>query len=448
MLPNLKRKKLMGSGSFGSVYKAEWNGGPVAVKILHEKLFTSRNEYLAQFEAECKILQNLQHKNVVTLLEFIISHTSPPMLITELLDCDLGKYIANCHPGRIPYSETVSIMLDVAEGLAYLHQQNPPIVHRDLASKNILLTKERQAKIADVGLAKVLPKGEQNYCSPVPGTPVYAAPETFHPDYDPIFPVSRGRSRVEYDNKIDIFSLGITLLEVINGRLPSPKPWTPFTSDGRQIPERERRQSDIEMMGEHKLKDIVFYCIKDSPKKRPSAKELAELFQCESEKEIVPTLGMDFKNSTIRLHDREFTLRIVDTAGQEKCQSMVPQLIRNVQGIAIVYDVTNKSSFTKGVPRMHQFIKNCAPDNVSLILVGNKTEERGRVITKKRGENCAKQLGISYIETSAKTGLNVEEMFRIIANEIYGNLDLSDIDVYISSRERESNLDTKSSCNC
>ena len=69
-------------------------------------------------------------------------------------------------------------------------------------------------------------------------------------------------------------------------------------------------------------------------------------------------------------------------------------------------------------------------------------------ITRKRGENCAKQLGISYIETSAKTGLNVEEMFRMIANEIYGNLDLSDIDVYISSRERESNLGTESSCNC
>ena len=69
------------------------------------------------------------------------------MLITELLDCDLREHIRDCHPGRIPYSETVSIMLDVAEGLAYLHQQNPPIVHRDLASKNILLTKEKQAKI-------------------------------------------------------------------------------------------------------------------------------------------------------------------------------------------------------------------------------------------------------------------------------------------------------------
>ena len=233
MLPNLKLKKLIGSGSFGNVYRAKLDGKPVAVKILHERFFRephSHNKYFSQFEAECKILQNLQHKNVVTLLEFIISHTSPPMLITELLDCDLRGHIRDCHPGRIPYSETVSIMLDVAEGLAYLHQQNPPIVHRDLASKNILLTKEKQAKIADVGLAKVLLKGEQNYCSPVPGTPVYAAPETFHLDYDPNFPIPRGRSLVEYDTKIDIFSLGITLMEVINGRLPSPQPWIPFTS--------------------------------------------------------------------------------------------------------------------------------------------------------------------------------------------------------------------------
>lgn len=185
MLPDLRRKELIGGGSFGSVYKATLNGKPVAVKILHERYFRERrgnNKYMVQFQAECEILQNLQHKNVVMLREFFISHSSPPMLITELLDCDLGKHIRNCHPGKIPYSETVSIMLDVAEGLAYLHQQNPPILHRDLASKNILLTKERQAKIADVGLAKMLPEGKQIYCSPVPGTPAYAAPETFYPD--------------------------------------------------------------------------------------------------------------------------------------------------------------------------------------------------------------------------------------------------------------------------
>ena len=98
-------------------------------------------------------------------------------------------------------------MLDVAEGLAYLHQQNLPIVHRDLASKNILLTKEKQAKIADVGLAKVPPKGEQNYCSPVPGTPVYAAPDTFHLDYDPNFPISRGRRGLNMTPSLTSFHL-------------------------------------------------------------------------------------------------------------------------------------------------------------------------------------------------------------------------------------------------
>ena len=240
MLPNLERKELIGSGSFGNVYRAELDGKPVAVKILHERYFRephSNNECLKKFKAECKILQKLQHMNVVKLLDFIISHASPPMLITELLDCDLRKYIRDCHPGKIPFSETVSIMLDVAEGLAYLHKQNPPIVHRDVASKNILLTKKRQAKIADVGLAIVLPKDEKKYCSPVPGTPVYAAPETFYPDYDPRFPKSRkGPSRVEYDTKIDIFSLGITLMEVINGKLPNPQPGDgPFTSGTCQI---------------------------------------------------------------------------------------------------------------------------------------------------------------------------------------------------------------------
>ena len=222
MLANFRQKERIGSGCFGSVYKAEWNGHLVAVKILHGHLFGEArpNRHVAKFEAECKILQKLQHKNVVKLLEFVITHSSPPMLITELLDCDLGRYITNLYPEKIPHSDTVSIMLNVAEGLAYLHQQNPPIVHRDLASKNVLLTTQRQAKIADVGLAKVFPRNKRMYASPVPGTPVYAAPETFHPEDHPRLPTSR---RVEYDSKIDIFSFGIMLMEVINGKLPSPK---------------------------------------------------------------------------------------------------------------------------------------------------------------------------------------------------------------------------------
>ena len=148
MLPRFRLKNEIGSGTYGKVYKESWNGEVVAVKILRDGLFDANDTHghVQKFHDECKILQRLRHKNVVQLKEFIITHTSPPMLITELLDCDLVKYIGSLHPCKIPFPETVSIALDVAEGLAYLHQQNPPIVHRDLATKNVLLTRNKQAK--------------------------------------------------------------------------------------------------------------------------------------------------------------------------------------------------------------------------------------------------------------------------------------------------------------
>lgn len=228
MIANFRRGDRIGTGSFGNVYKSEWNGRPVAAKELHEFLFEPQDPhgYVAKFEAECKILQRLDHKNVVKLLEFVISHSSPPMLITELMHRDLGSYIDSLHPGKIPFEQTVSIMLDVAEGLAYLHDCNPPIVHRDLACKNVLLTEQRQAKIADLGLAKVFPRNGRMHASPVPGTPVYAAPETY--------PVEASgnavRRQVQYGVKIDIFSFGVMLMEVINGSRPIVEPMFPYTT--------------------------------------------------------------------------------------------------------------------------------------------------------------------------------------------------------------------------
>ena len=223
-MANFRRVELLGSGSYGDVYKAEWKGQLVAAKVLHESLFL--NEYVSKFEEECRILRRLDHKNIVKVLAFEKSHSSPPVLITELLDRDLEKYVKSLCPEKIPFPETVSIMLDVAEGLAYLHGRDPPIVHRDLACKNVLLTGKRQAKIADLGLAKVFsPNERKQYASPVPGTQVYAAPETFPP-------VAYGNApspTVEYDAKIDIFSFGVMLMEVINGSSPITKPDSPFT---------------------------------------------------------------------------------------------------------------------------------------------------------------------------------------------------------------------------
>ena len=138
------------------------------------------------------------------------------MLFTELLACDLEEYITNLKPKKIPFPEVVSIILDVANGLVYLHYVCA-IIHRDLASKNILLTKTGQAKIADLGLAKFFGEKQGMSASPVPGTPLYAAPET-HPNPGASSPM------VVYNEKIDIFSLGIISMVVINGREPKCVP--------------------------------------------------------------------------------------------------------------------------------------------------------------------------------------------------------------------------------
>jgi len=483
MLANLQREERIGSGTFGVVYKAKLEDRLVAEKALHEHLFKchDRDRHVAKFEAECRILAKLKHKNVVELLEFAIFHSSPPVLITELLDRDLGKYITSLHPEKIPFPEAVSIMSDVADGLAYLHEHNPPIVHRDLACKNILLTREKQAKIADLGLAKVFPRNGRMHASPQPlGTPVYAAPETFSPDGH-----GYGTDPVEYDVKVDIFSFGVILMEVSNGSPPVVEPAWPITKDRERIPEKKRRESDIKKMDEHKLKEIVLRCIEDFSKDRPSAEEVSRCLQHEWSKiqqkrniahyiqvaqvpkldiavlgqsyagksclisryfhgkfddKIIPTSALKLRTMRIDLHDKEYRLQITDTAGDEKYHSVILMPLKHCQGVVLVFDLTDRPSFVEGIPEMIKLVKQNAPDNTSLILVGNKADladaqKSRRKIVKKDAEFFAKELGIRYIETSALSGQNVDRAFELIANEIYDTLDLSDIDTYTTSTD-------------
>lgn len=224
--------ELIGCGSYGEVFKAEWNGQPYAVKRLHDELIKYDNGgptgIVADFRRECENLRRLEHPNIVRLVEAIFPERQPPVLITELLDCDLEHYIKNSTTEpKVSSIDTVSIMLDVAEGLNYLHSRSPPMVHRDLASKNILLTSGKQAKIADLGLAKTFPG--VYFTSPKPTTAPYAAPETFPRPVGP-----NTYASPEYGVKIDIFSFGVVLLEIINGKLPSPEPlYSPY--DGGEL---------------------------------------------------------------------------------------------------------------------------------------------------------------------------------------------------------------------
>ena len=220
---DIKLGDKIGDGAYGEVFKAVWSGKQVAAKRIRAVFFEGdydgsiRAAFLEKFKSEWELLSSLKHPNIVQYYTVILPPTpETPIIVTELLSCDLAKHIRDSQSKpKVSFSEVVKIMLDVAEALQYLHSQKPPIVHRDLASKNVLLTKSLHAKIADLGLAKVFPHGAM-YATAMPGTPVYAAPETYPKKMGR---TQKGRTAI-YSEKIDIYSFGALMLETIIGHLP------------------------------------------------------------------------------------------------------------------------------------------------------------------------------------------------------------------------------------
>lgn len=202
----------IGTGSYAEVYRAVWRRRNVAAKKFHPYLL-NKAEAL-KYTEDWKLLSKLEHPNIVQYLTVVLPDKSPRpnesmIIVTELLDQDLRKFINNSpKTPKVSFHDTVSILLDVAQGLNYLHEPPRSIVHRDLACKNILLTVNKQAKIADFGLAKCFPDGEKAATANL-GTPANQAPETFGKYC--------GCRATKYGPKADVFSFGVVALEVIIG---------------------------------------------------------------------------------------------------------------------------------------------------------------------------------------------------------------------------------------
>ncbi|KAG2685777.1 hypothetical protein I3843_10G134500 [Carya illinoinensis] len=128
---------------------------------------------------------------------------------------------------------------------------------------------------------------------------------------------------------------------------------------------------------------------------------------------FITTIGIDFKIRTIELDGKRIKLQIWDTAGQERFRTITTAYYRGAMGILLVYDVTDESSFNN-IRNWIRNIEQHASDNVNKILVGNKAD----MDESKRGQALADEYGIKFFETSAKTNLNVEEVFFSIARDI------------------------------
>ncbi|XP_013407225.1 ras-related protein Rab-37 isoform X2 [Lingula anatina] len=130
------------------------------------------------------------------------------------------------------------------------------------------------------------------------------------------------------------------------------------------------------------------------------------------------TVGIGFTNKVVDVDGTKVKLQIWDTAGQERFRSITRAYYRDAQALLLLYDITSKSSFDN-IRAWLSEIREYAQDDVVIMLLGNKADStQERRVRREDGEKLAKDHGVAFMETSAKTGMNVELAFMAIARDL------------------------------
>lgn len=268
----------LGEGAYGVVKLANYQGLTVAVKKLLPSFFPSgvkvkdldeeAQVILESFFNECSKLSRIRHPNVIQLLGITLDKdTSLPGIVMELMHESLTQLLKRT--SSLPIYLEVNISHDVAKALAYLHGAfQPPMVHRDLSSNNILISRDYRAKVTDLGVSKFEASSffQRMANTPAPGTMAYMAPEVRHIPAD-------------CSPAMDVFALGVIIIQTLSHKFPIPGPEQEKGKLGfpKIVPEVERRHNHIKLISRnHPLKKIAIDSIKNNPKSRPSALEICK----------------------------------------------------------------------------------------------------------------------------------------------------------------------------
>ncbi|KAK4378398.1 hypothetical protein RND71_000260 [Anisodus tanguticus] len=204
---NFSQENILGRGGFGTVYKGELHdGAKIAVKRMESGVMSEKG--LDEFKSEIAVLTKVRHRHLVALLGYCLDGNERLLVYEYMPQGTVSRYLFNWkEEGLKPleWTRRLTIALDVARGVEYLHglaQQS--FIHRDLKPLNILLGDDMRAKVADFGLVRLAPDGKHSLVTRLAGTFGYLAPE---------YAVT-GR----VTTKIDVFSFGVILMELITGR--------------------------------------------------------------------------------------------------------------------------------------------------------------------------------------------------------------------------------------
>ncbi|XP_020572349.1 LEAF RUST 10 DISEASE-RESISTANCE LOCUS RECEPTOR-LIKE PROTEIN KINASE-like 1.2 [Phalaenopsis equestris] len=192
----------LGDGGFGTVYKGNLKDGRVvAVKRLYENNYRR----LEQFMNEVKILSLLRHQNLVTLYGCTSRRSRELLLVYEFIpNGTVADHLHGSHASEslLPWKVRLSIAIETADALNYLHSIEPQIIHRDVKTTNILLDNSFHVKVADFGLSRLLPLDATHVSTAPQGTAGYVDPE-YHQCY-------------QLTDKSDVYSFGVVLMELVS----------------------------------------------------------------------------------------------------------------------------------------------------------------------------------------------------------------------------------------
>ncbi|POM68965.1 TKL protein kinase [Phytophthora palmivora] len=273
--------KLISRGAFGEVYAGIYNDQQVAVKMLLQS--TRRDIKLVnEFLREAKLTAMMEHPRIVTFIGIAWDSLSDVCVVLEFMDGgDLRTLLSNYEQDHHPIGfdrEKVTIALHVCHALTYLHSLEPPVIHRDLKSRNILLNEMLEAKLTDFGISRE--RLDRTMTAGV-GTSLWMAPE-----------VMMGE---KYDVKADMFSFGVVLSELDLHTLPYTQAKEEMqNSHGRQMTDATLLQKVA--MGTVKVEfsdtnlksmaDLGYACVAVDPTMRPSAAEALFKLQVILSKEL------------------------------------------------------------------------------------------------------------------------------------------------------------------
>ena len=312
----LSEEKL-GKGSDATVFAAEWNGTVCAAKRLHDILLEDESpggtdKFTSNFEAECLTWSKLRHPGVVQFLGVHMDRRSRlPVLVMEKMDTSLRTYLENHSKEQFFLHQKMFVLRQVTQALAYLHSQNPPLVHHDLSPNNVLLNVVSfVTKVTDFGMSRAINPSALSRKSSIKGTLAFMAPEALH---DP----------PRYNERLDVFSFGNIVISTLTHEWPNPGPPNQYRGDQlvalNELQRREHYVVKFTAQEKQLFLPIVRRCLENRPDKRPSSVMLVqELRRIESTLPRGSHVATPIEHLRQQLSAKEDECRQKDEALKEK----------------------------------------------------------------------------------------------------------------------------------